>query len=177
MKQGNKLGKEKVKLKSNSDEMTNLFKIVITIVILFAAFYVITYFVTESKNNTSENSKDKNIAVIQYDEIMLGTLLTQSPNEYYVLIGKSTNENYKLYQKYVEAYKASDKKDKTVFYTSNLENGFNQPYVADNNHFDVESINEFRISESALIHVEDGKVANSYVGFDNILNQLKDITK
>ena len=71
--------------KKNTDELTRLIQIVLIILVLFAGFYLLTYFLKENKSYKYENG-NKTPAVIQYDEILAGTILSQNNDDYYVLV-------------------------------------------------------------------------------------------
>ena len=65
----------------NDASVSNLIKIIVIIAIAFCLFYAITYVVT--KHNKTYSWENNSVSsVIQYDKIMLGTLLTQSTDEY-----------------------------------------------------------------------------------------------
>ena len=97
--------KEKVNEISTTDEGTKLVKIIVIILILFAIFYFLTGYVSKymNKRNNKVNTTPET-AVIQYDKIMIGEILNQSSDEYYVLL----NYEDDYYQELYDSYNPSD---------------------------------------------------------------------
>lgn len=168
---------QSIQLTSHTDELSRLFKIVLVVIVLFAIFYAITYYVTKHQKNATNNTTPMENAVIQYDEIMLGTLLTQSPSSYYVLIEKDGDQFNQTYERYLDTYKNSGKEEVLRVYTADLSDGLNANYIGEENNFDFESLSDFKVKETALVKVTDGKLVEHYVGSQDILNHLKSITE
>ena len=85
MKKGNK-NRRNVQKNVNYDsdnQLMSLFKIIGVLVLLFGVFYGITLWRT--KENVLDEEKVDEVT-IQYDEILIGTLLKQNVDEYYVLV-------------------------------------------------------------------------------------------
>lgn len=172
-----KMKQQSMQLTSHTDELSRLFKIILIVVVLFAIFYAITYYVTKHQKDAANNTVPVENAVIQYDEIMLGTLLTQSPSSYYVLIENDGDQFNQTYESYLDTYKNSGKDDVLRVYTADLSDGLNANYIGEENHFDFESLSDFKIKETALVKVVDGRLEEHYVGSQDILNYLKSITE
>lgn len=169
---------QSIQITSHTDEMGNLFKIILILVVLFALFYVVTYYVTKNKETEASGiNSNPEKAVIQYDEIMIGTLLKQAPSHYYVLIKEKDDPFNETYEKYLESYKNSGKENVLRVYTADLSHGLNQQYRGEENHLNVSSISELRLKETTLVKVGDGQLSETYVGSSDILNHLKSITK
>lgn len=170
MKKENKNIKTKINNKIvMDDEVSKLIKITVIIVIVFAVFYVITKLVTE--DNKIDDSKEEK-AEIQYQEIMLGNLLKQPESEYYVLVMFEDDIYNSLYNNYFVQY---DKKDNSLSkYEVNINNIFNKHYIADESNFDV---NGLKFKESTLLKIKNDKISETYEGRENIINELKEITK
>ena len=87
--------KKTKKNKKTNDEVTKLVEMIFIVLVVFAAFYVITIFVTKNQKTTSNEQIDETEnTIIQYDQILLGNIFNQSPSEYYVVI-TDDDSNYK----------------------------------------------------------------------------------
>lgn len=160
----------------SSGEMLKLIKIVLIIVAISVAFYGITVLVLKyKKNQGSDYVGNSTPAIIQYEEIMLGTLLSQKENEYYVLVMHEDDPYNTLFESYMKTYKA--KEGALTVYKANIDSVFNQYYVSDVSNLNVSEVTNFKVSDISLIKVKDKNVVEAYEGFDNIENALKELTK
>ena len=125
-KQENKKNSKESKPAVTNNEMKNLIKIVLVITAVFLIFYGITTLVTNKDDNNNTDSKE---VTIQYDEILLGSLFDQPASDYYVLVTKEDDEYAAAYSTYVSKY--SSKENAIRVYTSNLDNGFNKSFEAE----------------------------------------------
>lgn len=155
-----------------ANEATNLIKIILIVSAIFLIFYGITVIVTKNKKETAPETQD---TVIQYDEILLGTLFEQSNSEYYVLVTKSDDEYLTTYTTYLTTYKS--KENATRFYTSNLDSGFNKTYIAEESILDTNTLTELKFKESTLLKIKDKKIVSSYEGNVKIIEHLKTLIK
>lgn len=145
-------------------EVGNLVKIILVILVVFGLFYVLTYYIQKNKKTESNNNDTKNtITTIQYDEILMGEILNQSENEYYVLLVK--NEDYtKTYKEYISKYSNGNK-----FYYSLIDNGMNSRYLSDTSNLNVENIDELKVVGTSLVKVNSGKIIESYDGNSSVM--------
>lgn len=145
-------------------EVGNLVKIILVILVVFGLFYVLTYYIQKNKKTESNNNDTKNtITTIQYDEILMGEILNQSENEYYVLLVK--NEDYtKTYKEYINKYSNGNK-----FYYSLIDNGMNSRYLSDTSNLNVENIDELKVVGTSLVKVNSGKIIESYDGNSSVM--------
>jgi len=144
-------------------EIGNLFKIILVILIIFGLFYVLTYYI--QNNKTAENNSDTSNAIttIQYDEILMGEILNQSEDEYYVLL--VTKEEYTdKYKEYISEYSSNHK-----FYYSLIDNGMNSRYLSDTSNLKVENIDELRVVGTSLIKVSSNKISEVYDGNSSVM--------
>ena len=90
---------------STGDEGTRLIKIIVVILVLFAIFYFLTGYVSRYMNRR-ENQIDNTpeTAIIQYDKIMIGEILNQTPEEYYVLLHNQDDFYQSVYDLYISEY-------------------------------------------------------------------------
>lgn len=152
---------------SNNYELKKLFIFIAVIAILFGLFYIITLFI--DKDDKTTNKREQNAAVIQYDEIILGTLLTQPNDSYYVLIAKEDSNS--TYTTYTSQYKTKD--GALRIYTSDLDSPFNKMYVSDDSNFDINNVSELRIKEDTLIKVENHELVEYFEGKTDIIGELQ----
>lgn len=156
---------------SSELEIGNLFKIILIILIVFGIFYVLTYYMQKNKKTLTTPNSDNSVAIIQYDEILIGNILNQSETDYYVLILKK--EDYdKRYKDYLNNYTNNNK-----FYYSFIDNGLNRNYVSENSNLNVESINDLKVSGTTLLKISSGKIVESYDGNDSVMQKFIDINK
>ena len=151
-------------------EIKNMLIILGSVVLLVLVFFFITSFVVEKKQ------KDPLILqpAIQYDEILVNSILNRSPEKYYVLVAKNM-DNTNLYNAYIQI--AKTKENALKVYTVNLENAFNISFLKETPNLSVTNINEIAFSEDTLILVEKGKIINSFEGREDILKQLEVMVK
>ena len=152
-----------------NNEMVNLIKIVLIVTAIFLIFYGITTLVTD-KSNSGTNPED---VVIQYDEILLGTLFEQSNAEYYVLVTAEEDYNVQTYSSLVSSYKA--KENSLRVYTSNLDNGFNKSYKAEETKIS-NNLQELKLKGSTLLKIKDKTIVAHYEGND-IMNHFNSLLK
>jgi len=162
--------KKETKPPVTNNEMVNLIKIVLIVTAIFLIFYGITTLVADKNSNDDTNPED---VVIQYDEILLGTLFEQSNSEYYVLVTIEEDYNVQTYSSLVSSYKA--KENSLRVYTSNLDNGFNKSYKAEETKVS-NNLQELKLKGSTLLKIKDKTIVGSYEGND-IINHLNSLLK
>ena len=166
-----KAEKKESKAPVTSNEMANLIKIVLVVTAVFLIFYGITILVTDKEKENNTNSED---VTIQYDEILLGTLFEQSNSEYYVLVTTEEDYNVQTYSSLVSSYKA--KENSLSVYTSNLDNGFNKSYKAEETKIS-NNLKELKLTGSTLLKIKDKTIVASYEGNTEIINHLNSLLK
>lgn len=166
--------KEKGTITKNDNEIVKLIKIVLLVTIIMIIFYGITMLVTKNRElSTYENSGNSEKAVIQYESIMLGTLLNRGEGTYYVLIEEKDDQRIVEYDNLIQL--ATAKEETPRFYTANLTDSFNKDYLAKEANI-TNNIDEFKVSGTTLIKVKDGKVADSYINCDEIKKELESLS-
>ena len=171
-----------VSKKSNSalltegNEVNNLIRIVGLVSILFIAFYLITYFVTKKPNKVVRPTE----TTIQYSEILVGGILSQSGKEYYVL-AISAGDTSSEYATYKETYESNHTTGivKTFLktYSINLGSLFNRSFVAKTSNLKVTDLKDILFKDTTLIYVKDKKIISYYEGKDAIINYYKVLIK
>lgn len=168
----NKINTKKI---SNENEMLRFIKMIIIVTLIFVIFYVLTVFINKKDENTDNDSNGNNSsASVQYDEILIGNMFNQPVDNYYVLIEDINDVNIKAYEAYFTVY--SKNEDAKRVYTAVLNNIFNVKYLqSESNLFN--DISKFKVSQTTLLEISNGKILKSYQNNDDILNLLKEIVK
>lgn len=157
-------------MKNNENEIGKLVKLVIIVTLIFLAFYFITVLI--NKEEKEENTYTP--AQIQYDKILIGNILEQKDDKYYVLIYDTNDVNKTTYTAYLINYKY--KEDAIKYYTAELNNPLNYKYVSSESNLKVKKIEDLKIKEVTLLKIEKGKITRAYEG-EEVLNQLIELTK
>ena len=156
----------------NSNEMKNLLIIILVVTAIFLIFYGITTLVTKNKNKA--NNKTNEETVIQYDEILLGTLFEQTNTEYYVLISKEDDMYLSTYSNLISIYQTSD--DSIRVYFADLDNGFNKNYKAEKSNISS-NLKELKLSGTTLLKIKDKNIISSYEDNVTITAHLNSLLK
>lgn len=175
-KENHKVKNEKVasSIVASSDEMGKLIKIILVLIVIVIAFYGLTILITKFQKNTiPDRNQNDTPAVIQYDEILIGTMLKQAREEYYVLIQKDDDQYRTLTSYYLQRYSSNSKALKV--YMSNMNSVYNQFYISGNSNIKPNSINEFRVSKITLVKVKNHEIVEAYEGIEEIEKAFKEL--
>jgi len=149
----------------NTNDYSKIILIIIGIVLVVGLLYLYTgFFVTKELSGKKDEPKTPE-TVINYDEIIAGTIFSQSPETYYVLISDFKTYNYKAINALL------DQSDDIKYFSVDLSKTINQsiigePYITNN----PETL---RVSDPTLLIITSGKITKSIIGLDNINNYLK----
>lgn len=163
---------KKVQKKNNTDEITKLVEVVPVLLVVFAVFYIITYWVQKSKTKIDTNEVEENV-IIQYDEILIGRLFEQNKSEYYVLIIDENDTND--YTTYLSSYK--EKEGALRFYTAKIGNAFNKKYKSDTSSLNVQNIKELKVKDTTLLKIKEKKIEESFEGKTKVIEKLGSLIK
>lgn len=156
---------------NEGNEILNLIKLTLVVSLIVGIFYVITLFVNKKEEVKEE---PKTPATIQYDNILVGNILTQPNKKYYVLV-TSEDVNKKVYEAYLSNYKSME--GALRVYYSDLENPLNSKFLKEESKFKIKNITEIAFKESTLLLIENKKISKVYEGNEEIRKVLNDITK
>jgi len=149
----------------SSNEITNLIKLVGIIAVVILIFYFVTVFVTREK------IEDNHIpARVQYTEILIGNILRQYEDEYYVLIMDRDDLNVSLYNFYLSNY--SREEDSLPIYFAFLNNPFNDVFWAEESVTDITNIEDFRVMGTTLVRVRNSRIIRVFETNEAITNYL-----
>ena len=155
---------------SSDTEVTKLIKLIVIVSLIVLVFYGITILV----NQKEEVETQKTPASVQYDEILIGNMLNQPNDEYYVMIYDNEDYDANLYSVYLTLY--SQKKDAIRVYTSQLNNPLNQKFKSDKANLDVGDLTDLKISGSTLFKINNKKIKAVYEG-EELEDYLAEISK
>ena len=174
-----KVAKIRKKEETNKVQITedysvkNIVKILMILLLVFAAFYAITFFLVKNRKADEGNSP----VVIDSTQITLSQLLNRNESEYYVIATKPSlyktsyvQTNYiDIYNSYINKYKQTE--DALKFYYVDLDNALNKKYFGEELNITNE-VSELKINDEILIKVSNGEISKTYVGKDKIIDKL-----
>lgn len=155
---------------NNDTEISKLIKLIIVVSLIVLIFYGLTVLVNQEKEVENPDTP----ASIQYDEILIGNVLKQPNEEYYVMIYDDEDYDTSLYSTYLDLYKQKD--EAIRIYTSQLNNPLNQNFKAEESNLDISDISDLKIQSSTLLKINDGKIEEFYEG-KKLVEHLKEISK
>lgn len=166
--------KEK-KNSSIKEEKDTYFKFVTTLAILLLVF-VISYFLiglfyTKEIDFSKKDDDTKDEVSVDNTTIMLGQLLEQSEEEYYVLIYDTTDEVLSV-SSWLSVYSSKD--DALKVYKVDSSKKFNQNYiVSEGSNPSATNLSELKVVSPTLIKVKNKSISEYIEGEDNIVNVFK----
>ena len=155
---------------SDSDELSKLIKIVLAVTLIIIVFYGLTVVVTNKAKEAAEE-KNKQAAEIQYDSIMIGSMLNID-GSYYVLIEDEDDIRLSEYTTLIQTIKAND--DAPTIYTADLSSSFNKGYLGDKSNYDS-NMENFKVTGTVLVRVSDHKISKVYDTYDTITKKLEEL--
>lgn len=151
---------------TNQNEMGKLIRIIVVIVAIFIVFYILTVLTTGSKKG-EYSKKQTTPAIIQYDELLLGTIYNQKENNYYILIKEENDPYIELFEGLLSQQKS--KEGGIPYYTVNLSSAFNQKYIGDVSSFDS---NHLKVIGTTLLKITEHNIVERYETSETILEAL-----
>ena len=168
--------KQNTKPVENSNEISKLIKIVLIVTGIMLVFYGITILATERADKVKQETKDtadtSDTAEIQYENIIIGTMLNYS-GTYYVLIKEKDDTRLDEYESLITTIKASE--DAPTFYSADLSDAFNKKYLSKEENYYPSDLDEFAVTGTTLLKIKDNKIDSVYDNHDAIKNKLKDL--
>ncbi len=170
----NKIKKEKNIMTDEQAEIRNFIIILITIVVIVIAIFFFTKYVINDGDVRLPYSDSQTGSVV-YDMVTVGTMLSKSEEEYYVLSYSSDSTKAPYYANLVNVYMASE--DSLSVYYLNTDDNFNKDYLLLENeeeNTNPANISELTLGELTLIKVEEGKMEEYYSTLEDIENILNE---
>ncbi len=168
----------KKEINTSNNEIIRLIKIIIIITIIMALIYVVTIFATkkadEVKSNDTTTSEQTTQTEIQYDNIMIGTMLNKG-GTYYVLIEENTKDDQRIdeYDMLITIIKNTE--DAPTIYKADLTDAFNKVYKAKESNYYVDNISDFKVTGTTLVKIEDAKIVSAVDDYDGIKKELNNL--
>lgn len=156
-------------LKSSDNEVVNFIKILIIVLILVILFTLLTMFLVNKKDKTSDEDVQ-----FQYSKIIVGNILSRNEESYYVLVEKENDTNLGSYKNYISTYKS--KTDHLKVYEVDLSDGFNEQYIAEESNLNITNISEIRFKDTTLLKIDAGKITYASDNSEEIETKLKELS-
>lgn len=153
---------KKSKMKVNSiktedqEEMIRLFKILLVVIVFIAGVYVFTKKVV--KKEDSDNTKITE-GKIDYNKIIIGSLLSQSFDDYYVFAYDANNAEAIYYDSIIASY--MKKTDAKKVFWADLSNSLNEKFKAKNKkdvNTNAKSLDDLLVGDFTLFKIKKGKI-------------------
>lgn len=154
----------------DANEISKLIKIVLFVTAIMIVFYFVTTIVTKKANaiRTVRNIVNKEKAEIQYDSVIIGSMLKMD-GSYYVLIEKEDDDSLSEYKTLLQTISANDEAPK--IYTANLSDSFNSIYLGEESNYSSD-LTVFKVKGTTLVEISDHEIKNTYDTYDSISNKL-----
>ena len=156
---------------SNNNELIKLIKIVLIVTAVMIVFYGITLLVTENNNTVNTDATNDTVADIQYDNIMIGTML-KIDGSFYVLIEDEDDLRLSEYQTLLQTIAATDGAPK--IFEASLSSGFNSSYLADEHNYESD-MSKFKVTGTTLVKISDHKVEEVFDNYESIKSELDEL--
>ena len=172
--------KNKVKINTTTSdlEVTKIVKILVGVLLVLGITYLIAALITGDIKLGKKQEKETEEVEIQYEEILAGETFKQDASEYYVMYFNFTDNIAASYLTFKDTY--SYKENSLDFYIVDLEKGFNQSFVRndeeDYNKY-PNSIDDIKVSNPTILKIANHKVVERVEGKQDVLNYLSEITK
>lgn len=172
--------KNEKELVTEEYSLKQMLKIIIILLIVFGIFYLITSIVVKSRKE-DKKAESTNIVEIDKTKILLSDLLSKKESEYYVLAtmeSKYNTSEYKkidynsVYNNYIKSY--SSKEGALNFYYVDLDDALNKGFVGTETYIG-EDLNNLKLNDEVLFKISSGKIVESYLGNEEIINALSDL--
>lgn len=168
--------KDETQDNKDTNEFKRLIKIILIVTAIFALFYIVTIIVTqksdEVKIEREKENKTTEKAEIQYENIIIGTMLNKS-GTYYVLIEDADDNRTDEYDSLIDTIKSNE--DSSNIYKANLTDSFNKTYLGKEENYYVSDIADFKVKGTTLVKISDGKIDSVYDNYDAIKNKLTEL--
>ena len=148
-----------------------LFVLLGLVVILVGVYFFTRAFVTKDLMK-KEQEVNYTTGTINYDVVVVGTMLNRSANEYYVMAFSSKDTQTALYNNLISKY--TQKESHLKVYYLDTANELNKKYVATEGNASTSftSLDTMKFGTLTLVKVKDGKVTKFLTTEDKIKKEL-----
>lgn len=170
---------KKVKINSleSASEDENVIRNFIFIIIFIVILAGIAYLTSEVFKKDEKDTVELVEGAINYDKVVVGTMLNRPYDEYYVLAYDSEEAEAVKYSAMITTYKGSDDEDKLKIYFLDLSNELNKKYynVNDDNksNKNAQKIEDLDFGDLTLLHIKKGKITEYLEDYKTIQEKLK----
>lgn len=164
-----RLNKQVDKKKETKENFTIKTKVITALILLLTlgSFYYLTIKIVDKQNK--ENKKEnETIDVRKENDINYSDIDNIKDSSYYLLLDKEDDDKNSQYDAYINSLKKSSLG--LEYYYIDLSKDENKKLLGDKE--ELKDLKKLKVKDTTLIFVEDGKVKETYVGSEKILNQL-----
>lgn len=161
------------KIKTEEQEQIERFiKILLIILIAITGIYLFTKFIV-----TKEDYKYKaNVTegVIDYNKLIVGNILNQNYDEYYVFVYNGNENKAIYYSSLIDKYMAEENAKKV--YWVDLSNKLNEKFITKNKeevNFDAKNISEIKFGEYTLLKISNKQITKYINNIDDAKKELE----
>lgn len=161
-------------------EIKTVVIIIVVILIIIGLFYLIGGLITgEIKLSKKKYTVEE--AQIQYQEILLGSSLSQNRDSYYVLYYNNSDPFSETLKTKASTYISTE--NSIYVYYVDMDNKFNSLYSvsdnesANNNIKNITTVNDLKINAPTMVRVTNGKVSEYIESYETISTFFDNITK
>lgn len=152
------------------EEIMRFIKIILIILVFIGGIYIFT-----KKVIKKEDVKEKTITegIINYDKIILGALLNQNYDEYYVFVYDGNDNKAIYYSALIDLY--NQKEDSIKVYWADLSNHLNKKFIAENEakiNPKAKKVSDLRVGEYTLIKVNNKKITKYIDNIEAVKKEL-----
>lgn len=148
-------------------EVFKFVKILLGLVVIVAIMY---FFTNSVVNKNAVYKRTNNKGEIQYNRIIVGSILNQSDKEYYVFLYDSkVSENIILYNKVLEY---NSNANHIPVYIIDLNNEFNKSYLKDKSNYSKDSLDDFSVKGTTLLKVKNKSIVKFIEEKETIIETL-----
>ncbi len=141
------------------------------ILVIVGIYFFTRAFVTKDLFNNNSEEITYTDGVINYNSVIVGTMLNRKEKEYYVMAFSNENPEASYYDTLASSYKG--KKEKNIYYLD-LNNELNKKYVATDDKVSTKftKLDELKFGNLTLLKIKDGKVTKFITKVDEIKKEL-----
>lgn len=148
-------------------EIIKFGKILLCLIVIIGILYLFTNYVVNKEDTYKRTNNDGSI---NYDVVLLGSILNKKDEEYYILaFDQKDMINATLLNKYNE-YKSLPKH--LPIYIADLSNELNKTYIAEKSQYKADTVEEMKLEGNTLIKVKNAKIVKFIENKDDILAEL-----
>ena len=164
-----RLNKQVDKKKETKENFTIKTKVITALILLLTlgGFYYLTIKIVDKQKKDNKETNET-IDVRKDNDINYSDIDSIKDSSYYLLLDKEDDDKNSQYDTYINSLKKSNLG--LEYYYIDLSKDENKKLLGDKE--ELKDLKKLKVKDTTLIFVEDGKVKETYVGSEKILNQL-----